>query len=202
MFNGAGFTEAANGVPAVNTIGKARRGTCRFWEGKFTTSVESAGVVNKSTTFHEITHVVEVANPKLNNYMNEWKLNKAFGEKGKLGLKKEVRQEFLAKPNSRANYDMTEKLGKPVYKLKTITGNRGYRDRELAFVNEYKDAYMGKIYDMYDYSEPYIKGKINPSEVLTMSVQEFSDPKLMGKLYRTHPELFELVVGMSRAGNL
>ena len=24
MFNGAGFTEAANGVPAVNTIGKAR----------------------------------------------------------------------------------------------------------------------------------------------------------------------------------
>ena len=42
----------------------------------------------------------------------------------------------------------------------------------------------------------------NPSEVLTMSIQEFSDPSLMGKLYRTHPDLFELVVGMSRAGNL
>ena len=97
---------------------------------------------------------------------------------------------------------MSDKLNKPVYKLKSITGNRGYRDKELAFVDKYKDAYMGKIYDMYDYSEPFIKGKINPSEVLTMSVQEFSDPKLMGKLYRTHPELFELVVGMSRAGNL
>ena len=35
-----------------------------------------------------------------------------------------------------------------------------------------------------------------------MSIQEFADPTLMGKLYRTHPDLFELVVGMSRAGNL
>ena len=201
MFNGAGFTEAANGVPAVNTIGKAQRGSCRFWEGKFTTGVNGR-TVNKSTTFHEITHVVEVQNPKLNNYMNEWKRNKAFGEKGSRGLKKEVREKYLAKPNSRANFDMTEKLEKPVYKLKTITGNRGYKDRELAFVNEYKDAYMGKIYDMYDYSEPYITGKINPSEVLTMSVETFSDPELMQTLLVKHPDLFELVVGMSRAGNL
>ena len=201
MFNGAGFTEAANGVPAVNTIGKARRGSCRFWEGKFTTGVNARGV-SKSTTFHEITHVVEVQNPKLNNYMNEWKFNKAFGEKGTRGLKKEIREEFLAKPNSRANLNMTEKLEKPVYKLKTITGNRGYKDRELAFVNEYKDAYMGKIYDMYDYSEPYIKGKINPSEVLTMSVETFADASSMQTLILKHPDLFELVVGMSRAGNL
>ena len=55
---------------------------------------------------------------------------------------------------------------------------------------------------MFDYDYSYIKGKINPSEVLTMSIQEFSDPTLMGKLYRTHPDLFELVVGMSRATNL
>ena len=61
---------------------------------------------------------------------------------------------------------------------------------------------MGKIYDMYDYSEPYITGKINPSEVLTMSVETFSDPELMQTLLVKHPDLFELVVGMSRAGNL
>jgi len=203
MFNGAGFTEAANGVPAVNTIGKAKRGSCRFWEGKFTTSIDRSGVVNKSTTFHEITHVVEVANPKLNNYMNKWKFDKAFGDVGAKGIKdKNLLKEYMAKPRSTPSYSMSEKMNKPVYKLKSITGNRGYRDRELAFVDKYKDAYMGKIYDMYDYSYDYIKGKINPSEVLTMSVQEFSDPKLMGKLYRTHPDLFELVVGMSRAGNL
>jgi len=202
MFNGAGFTEAANGVPAVNKIGKASRGSCRFWKGTFTTGVNRQGVVSKSTTFHEITHVVEVANPKLNNGMNKWKFDKAFGEKGKLGLKKEVREKFLAKPNSRANYDMTEKLEKPVYKLKTITGNRGYKEKELAFVNEYKDAYMGKVYDMYDYSFDYIKGTINPSEVLTMSVETFADVEKMQTLIQKHPDLFELVVGMSRAANL
>ena len=202
MFYVAGFTEAANGVPAVNTIGKARRGSCRFWEGKFTTSVNRQGVVNKSTTFHEITHIVEVANPKLNNYMNEWKFNKAFGERGATKVSKELRDQFMAKPRSPSSWEMTEKLNKPVYTLRSITGNTGYRSSEVAFLDKYKDAYMGKVYDMFDYDYSYIKGKVNPSEVLTMSIQEFADPSLMGKLYRTHPDLFELVVGMSRAANL
>ena len=202
LFNGAGFTEAANGVPAANTVGKARRASCTFWKGKFSTSVNRQGVVNKSTTFHEITHIVEVANPKLNKYMNEWKFNQAFGEKGATKVSKELRDQFMAKPRSPSSWEMTEKLNKPVYTLRSITGNTGYRSSEVAFLDKYKDAYMGKVYDMFDYDYSYIKGKINPSEVLTMSIQEFADPSLMGKLYRTHPDLFELVVGMSRATNL
>ena len=202
LFNGAGFTEAANGVPAANTVGKARRASCTFWKGKFSTSVNRQGVVNKSTTFHEITHIVEVANPKLNNYMNEWKFQQAFGERGATKVSKELRDQFMAKPRSPSSWEMTEKLQKPVYTLRSITGNTGYRSSEVAFLDKYKDAYMGKVYDMFDYDYSYIKGKINPSEVLTMSIQEFADPSLMGKLYRTHPDLFELVVGMSRAGNL
>ena len=202
LFNGAGFTETANGVPAANTVGKARRASCTFWKGKFSTSVNRQGVVNKSTTFHEITHIVEVANPKLNNYMNEWKFQQAFGERGATKVSKELRDKFMAKPRSPSSWEMTEKLNKPVYTLRSITGNTGYRSSEVAFLDKYKDAYMGKVYDMFDYDYSYIKGKINPSEVLTMSIQEFSDPTLMGKLYRTHPDLFELVVGMSRATNL
>jgi SPP1 gp7 family putative phage head morphogenesis protein len=202
LFNGAGFTEAANGVPAANTVGKARRASCTFWKGKFSTSVNRQGVVNKSTTFHEITHIVEVANPKLNNYMNEWKFQQAFGERGATKVSKELRDQFMAKPRSPSSWEMTEKLQKPVYTLRSITGNTGYRSSEVAFLDKYKDAYMGKVYDMFDYDYSYIKGKINPSEVLTMSIQEFADPSLMGKLYRTHPDLFELVVGMSRATNL
>ena len=202
LFNGAGFTEAANGVPAANTVGKARRASCTFWKGKFSTSVNRQGVVNKSTTFHEITHIVEVANPKLNKYMNEWKFNQAFGERGATKVSKDLRDKFMAKPRSPSSWEMTEKLEKPVYTLRSITGNTGYRSSEVAFLDKYKDAYMGKVYDMFDYDYSYIKGKINPSEVLTMSIQEFADPSLMGKLYRTHPDLFELVVGMSRAGNL
>ena len=201
MFNGAGFTEAANGVPAVNTIGKARRGSCRFWEGKFTTGINGS-TVNKRTVFHEITHVVEVANPKLNNSMNKWKFDKAFGDVGARAIKdKNILKEHMYKPNSRPNYSMSEKLNKPVYKLKNIT-RINYRDKELAFVDEYKDAYMGKVYDMYDYSFDYIKGTINPSEVLTMSVETFSDVEKMQTLIQKRPDLFEVVVGMSRAGNL
>jgi len=202
LFNGAGFTEAANGVPAANTVGKARRASCTFWKGKFSTSVNRQGIVNKSTTFHEITHIVEVANPKLNNYMNEWKFKQAFGERGATKVSKELRDQYMAKPRSPSSWEMTEKLEKPVYTLRSITGNTGYRSSEVAFLDKYKDAYMGKVYDMFDYDYSYIKGKINPSEVLTMSIQEFADPSLMAKLYRTHPDLFELVVGMSRAGNL
>ena len=201
MFNGAGFTEAANGVPAVNSIGKARRGSCKFWKGTFTTGVNGS-TVNKRTVFHEITHVVEVANPKLNNSMNKWKFDKAFGDVGARAIKdKNVLKEYMYKPNSRPNYSMSEKLNKPVYKLKNITRIK-YRDKELAFVDEYKDAYMGKVYDMYDYSFDYIKGTINPSEVLTMSVETFSDVEKMQTLIQKHPDLFEVVVGMSRAGNL
>ena len=201
MFNGAGFTEAANGVPAVNSIGKARRGSCKFWKGTFTTGVNGS-TVNKRTVFHEITHVVEVANPKLNNSMNKWKFDQAFGDVGARAIKdKNLLKEYMYKPNSRPNYSMSEKLNKPVYKLKNIT-NINYRDKELAFVDKYKDAYMGKVYDMYDYSFDYIKGTINPSEVLTMSVETFSDVEKMQTLIQKHPDLFEVVVGMSRAGNL
>ena len=46
------------------------------------------------------------------------------------------------------------------------------------------------------------ENKINPSEVLTMSVETFSSPVNMQTLIQKHPDLFELVVGMSRAGNL
>ena len=158
MFNGAGFTEAANGVPAVNTIGKARRGSCRFWEGKFTTGVDARGV-SKSTTFHEITHVVEVQNPKLNNYMNEWKFNKAFGEKGTRGLKKEIREEFLAKPNSRANLNMTEKLEKPVYKLKRLQEIEDIKTKNLPLLMNTKMLIWAKSMICMITANPILRAK-------------------------------------------
>ena len=35
-----------------------------------------------------------------------------------------------------------------------------------------------------------------------MTVERFADPQKMGALYKQHPELFELIVGMSRAKGL
>jgi hypothetical protein len=203
MFNGAGFVESANGVPAVNAVGKAKRASCAFYKGTFTTSGNRQGLISKSTTFHEITHVVEVANPKLNNFTNKWKFDRAFGDVGaKKITDKKILQEYLDNPNARPNKAMTTQLEKPVYQLKSIT-DLNYRKEELAFVNDYKNSYMGKVYDMFDYSKyGDFKNKINPSEVLTMSVETFSSPENMQTLIVKHPDLFELVVGMSRAGNL
>jgi len=203
MFNGAGFVDSVNGVPAVNAVGKAKRASCAFYKGTFTTSGNRQGLISKSTTFHEITHVVEVANPKLNNFTNKWKFDRAFGDVGaKKITDKKILQEYLDSPNARPNKAMTTKLEKPVYQLKSITPNN-YRKEELAFVNDYKNAYMGKVYDMFDYSKyGDFKNKINPSEVLTMSVETFSSSVNMQTLIQKHPDLFELVVGMSRAGNL
>jgi len=203
MFNGNGFVPNANGVPPIKKIGKAQRASCEFWEGKITTSKKWDNTWSKSTTFHEITHSVEVANPKLNNFANKWKFDKAFGKAGDKAIKDQtILKKYLDKSGSSPVYGMTEKMNKPVYKLKNITNIR-YKDPEVAFVNDYLNPYMGKVYGDYKFPEYGLGNQVfNPSEVLTMSVETFADVDKMVKLYRVHPDLFEVVVGMSRATSL
>ena len=61
---------------------------------------------------------------------------------------------------------------------------------------------MGKVYKPYDFKRFGIDEKIEATESLTMTVERFADPQKMGALYKQHPELFELIVGMSRAKGL
>jgi len=199
MFNGNGFVDSANGVPAITKIGKAKRGSCKFWEGSLTTQFKSSifgtpTTVSKSTTFHEITHAVEVANPKLNKFMQSWRTNKGFTDKEKIRANM-VRKEAMSV------YSPSQRVGKPVYRLKDITTIK-YDPREDALVNDYLDAYMGKVYSAYDFKRFGIAEKIEATESLTMTVERFADPQKMGALYKQHPELFELIVGMSRAKGL
>ena len=199
MFNGNGFVDSANGVPAITKIGKAKRGSCKFWEGSLTTQFKSSmfgtpTTVSKSTTFHEITHAVEVANPKLNKFMQSWRTNKGFTDKEKIRANM-VRKEGMSV------YGPSQQVGKPVYRLKDITTIK-YDPREDALVNDYLDAYMGKVYKPYDFKRFGIDEKIEATESLTMTVERFADPQKMGALYKQHPELFELIVGMSRAKGL
>jgi len=195
MFNGNGFIDAENGVPAITKIGKASRASNSHWKGSITTQLNRQGKISKSTTFHEITHSVEVMNPKLNNYMNEWKFKRAFTDNAKI---KEVINNKRAYAESGA---VDRAAGKPIYKLKDITNIR-YEPREKAFVDKYLDPYMGKKYEPYDYTRFGIKGKLEGSEVLTMTVQQFGKVENMAKLYREHQDLFEIIVGMSRAKGL
>jgi len=194
MFNGNGFIAAPNGVPPITKIGKAQRASNSYWKGQMSTS--GGNTVSKSTTFHEITHSVEVMNPKLNNYMNEWKFKKGFTDKTKI---QEVINNKKAYAGSGAS-DLAKK--KPVYKLKDIT-NVNYDAREEAFVDKYLDPYMGKIYDADKFVKNFgIQGSPEASEVLTMTVQQFADIDNMQKVLVEHPDLFELIVGMSRAKGL
>jgi SPP1 gp7 family putative phage head morphogenesis protein len=200
MFNGNGFVDSANGIPAITKIGKAQRASCKFWEGSMTASARTRKVgskflnVRKATTFHEISHSVEVANPKLNKYLNKWKLDKGFTDKDKIiDAMQNKKASIVKKP--------TEKLGKPVYKLEDIRRG-GYRKDEVALVNEYISPYMGKVYEPYDFSKFGITLDTEPSEVLSMSIERFAGTESMTKLLMQHPDLFEIVVGMSRATGL
>ena len=200
MFNGNGFVDSANGIPAITKIGKAQRASCKFWEGSMTASARTRKVgskflnVRKATTFHEISHSVEVANPKLNKYLNKWKLDKGFTDKDKIiDAMQNKKASIVKKP--------TEKLGKPVYKLDDIRRG-GYRKDEVALVNEYISPYMGKVYEPYDFSKLGITLDTEPSEVLSMSIERFAGTESMTKLLMQHPDLFEIVVGMSRATGL
>ena len=196
MFNGNGFIAAPNGVPPITKIGKAQRASNSYWKGQMSTSLKRGNAVSKSTTFHEITHSVEVMNPKLNNYMNEWKFKKGFADKSKI-------QDVIHNKKAYAQSGASDlAAGKPVYKLKDIT-NVPYDAHEKAFVNKYMDPYMGKIYDADKFVKNFgIEGAPEASEVLTMTVQQFADIENMQKLLSEHPDIFELIVGMSRAKGL
>ena len=200
MFNGNGFIAAPNGVPPITKIGKAQRASNSYWKGQMSTS-GGRNYVSKSTTFHEITHSVEVMNPKLNNYVNDWKIKKAFADKSKI-------KELINNKNARESYNVlpfgTTDLNakKPVYKLKDIT-RINYDASEKAFVDKYLDPYMGKIYEPDTFVKRFgIEGAPEASEVLTMTVQQFADVENMPRVLADHPDLFELIVGMSRAKGL
>jgi len=193
MFNGNGFVKNKNGVPAISKIGKAQRGSCKFYEGSFTTDVGSLGTVNKGTTFHEITHAVEVANPKLNKWTTNWRNKKGFTSETKIKAN-------MNNKNAYSVYGPSQQAGKPVYRLKDIT-KINYKNSEDALVNDYINPYMGKVYMKYDFSRFGIDA-VDPTEVLTMSVENFDSASHMTKLFRKHPDLFKLIVGMSRASGL
>jgi hypothetical protein len=71
--------------------------------------------------------------------------------------------------------------------LRSLTGNRGYKSNEKAFVDHFFDPYVGKYYP----------GGI--TEVGSMGFQMFADPKKMAMLYDQDPEMFQYILGVVRS---
>ena len=70
-------------------------------------------------------------------------------------------------------------------RLKDITGDPNYRDHEMAFPGNFIHPYVGKIYG------PAGEG----TEVISMGVEQFTDPKRMSEFYRQYPEHFNFILG-------
>jgi hypothetical protein len=70
-------------------------------------------------------------------------------------------------------------------KIKDITGDQSYRDDEMAFPGNFIHPYVGKIYG------PAGEG----TEVISMGVEQFSDPKRMAFFSRRYPAHFNFILG-------
>ena len=72
-----------------------------------------------------------------------------------------------------------------IRKLKDITGEQGYGDTEKALPGNFIHPYVGKI-----------NGPAGSStEVISMGVEQFSDPKRMSEFYKQYPEHFNFILG-------
>lgn len=69
-------------------------------------------------------------------------------------------------------------------KLKDLTGNPNYKDNEVALPDKFISPYVGKIYQ---------KGT---TEVISMGVEHFADPKSLAKLRREDPDHFNFILGI------
>lgn len=168
MFNGQGFT-ATGSSPWVQRLEPDLMGRgYNRLNGQVAVRIGS-----KENLFHELMHTVEAQRPSMGREAREWILSKAY----KLDSPK------LA--DALKGKELGIKNGKPVFKLSDITGDT-YRDDEVAWKDDFINGYMGK-----DYGQ-------DVTEVWTVAVEHFTDSRTMGTLFRRHPDLFQMVVGLSK----
>lgn len=70
-----------------------------------------------------------------------------------------------------------------VYRLRSMTGNSGYRSDEVAYKAGFFEPYVGKVY------------RDGLTEVFAMGVETFSDPELLAQRAAKDPETLEFIAG-------
>ncbi|MEJ7804424.1 MAG: hypothetical protein WKG03_00670 [Telluria sp.] len=73
--------------------------------------------------------------------------------------------------------------GEGVYRLRDLTGNKGYDKSETAYKDHFMDAYVGKVY------------KDGVTEVFAMGVQYLANPKDAAIFAAKDPEMFAMITG-------
>ena len=184
MFNGRGFTDVpgVDGVKAVSSIADSGdRAYAKIPKGVIKTNPE------KETTFHELAHIIEGQRPWMAQYAVNWRDERAFEMA-------EIRQVVGKNTVPQFWYRSSENVSIPLIKLKDMFPGSNYEAQELAIVDKFLSKYMGKVY--YNPLAPAAAYQ-RTTEVWSKSFEYFTNPQAMATLYKAHPEIFEVIVGMA-----
>lgn len=195
MFNGKGLLSVEGPFSYATGLSKVELSPERAHALLSTIRVGSRGA-QKDTLFHEIGHLVENHRPWLQSHMVEWRDKRAAtASQIRRAPKEDELKQQLINPSGRvtASSGTRQVEGEPnkevpLYRLNALPAGRrsAYTDDEVVVLDRFLNPYMGKVYSS------------NHTEVFTMAIQQFSHEMYMVNLYRKHPDLFELVVGMSQ----
>jgi hypothetical protein len=190
MFNGKGLTEIMAGESdfrsqlAYLNLNPSQRAHAITNTGFITTNG------NKQTLFHEIGHIVEAQRPWLRDHAERWRNVRAF-TLARAQADPETQKLVGGGSNAPVPYSLQKVASTgqetPVYKFKDMIALRdhGYKEDEIGFVHRYMSPYLGKIYNS------------GITEVISMTSEYFAAPHLMAYLYKRHPDLFALGVGLA-----
>lgn len=181
IFKGKGIIPASNEFPPLRNIesSKYNRSYALIKEG--TVALEGKSNTIKEKLFHEAAHIVESQRPGLLKFAEEWRNRKAFTEKD-IAQVRDMNGRPLVRMGS-----VTDGNGvkKPLLRLNQIGGYR-YGDGEIGVMDRFDNPYMGKVY-------PH-----KSTEVISIAMEAFSSSQSMVLLHINHPELFEVVAGLTR----
>lgn len=178
MFGGKGFSnlkETPGDISPLTTIFYSKE---RAWANGEMGHMRLNG--DKGTTFHEMGHFVEFQRPWLTKYAQQWRNNRAWD--------RATVKEMYAMEDAPPPITSTVRSGNrriPLVQMSYLAGGK-YDKGEVGMADEYFHPYMGKVYED------------RTTEVVSMSIEQFSSPYRMAAFRRAHPELFDMVVGLSR----
>lgn len=182
MFEGKGILPMKGKYPSLQRVDESKYdGRSYALLSKGAVALEGAPNTIKSKFFHETGHIVESQRHELLKFAEDWRNRKAFSDRDISRVR-----DINGKPLVRVGSVMDSNgVRKPVLRLNQIAGYN-YEDKEVAVMDKFDNPYMGKVY------------RHSSTEVISIAMEAFSSPQSMTLLYINHPELFEVVAGLTR----
>lgn len=178
MFKGKGFANVVDTKGEVYPLTSVFVDKGRAWANTSMGHMQVDG--SKGTVFHEMAHFLENQRPWLKSFSEKWRNGRAWD-------KTTVNEMFEGRPPTPVRSIKSGGRQLPVYKMEDLNGGRYRTEKdEVGVIDEFLTPYMGRVY------------KKGYTEVISVAMEHFATPEGMARLRRAHPELFEMVVGLSQ----